>query len=522
MAGPVAEGQLLPMASCPADDAISFINSGAMLRKLEEGSAFGTVQKRVDTHAAHVFLTADRAWKLKRPVRYEYLDFSTPELRRQALERELALNRRTAPELYLAVHRLTADVSGDLNVDGSGETIDWVLEMHRFPDGAVLSDVARAGDLSPELVQAMADEVAGFHASAAHATGSGAERLTRVLDGNAVSLAQASLDVASGTLERLVARQREELRRHAALLDARAPGGRVRRGHGDLHRGNIAVLEGRPVLFDCLEFSDELATTDVLYDLAFLAMDLLHAGDARAASMLANRYCDVSGEDESGWALFPLFMSMRATIRAHVRAAAGDEQEALGYLRLASELLVEAPVRLIAIGGASGTGKSTLAGRIAPMIGGPPGARVLRSDVLRKRKAGVPPETRLAASSYTPQSSRAVYDHLQDLAQAHLRRGSSVILDAAFLDDAERKTAEALASANGLRLTGIWLTADEHDRIRRLNARSGDASDADARVAAAQSRRLDQLPAWSILDAGRPLETVEREAQDLIRGGAPC
>lgn len=499
-----------------------FADAARLPAMLATGAAFSAVQRRVDTHAAHVFLTADRAWKLKRPVRYDYLDFSTPDLRRQALEHELSLNRRTAPDLYLAVHRLTVNASGELEVDGDGETIDWVLEMRRFPDGAVLSESARVDGLSHELVRAMADEIAAFHAGAAATTGEGADRLTRVLDGNATSLSRVSLDVAGETVEGLLSRQRAELRQHAALLDARALGGRVRRGHGDLHLGNIAVVEGRPVLFDCLEFSDDLATTDVLYDLAFLAMDLLHAGDAAAANMLANRYLDVSGEDESGWAVLPLFMSLRATIRAHVRAAAGDGPAALAYLRLASDLLGEAPVRLIAIGGASGTGKSTLARRIAPGIGRPPGARVLRSDVLRKRLAGVPPETRLPADSYTPQASQQVYDHMHRLAQVHLGHGCSVVLDAAYLEKPERDAAQAIASASGIRLNGIWLTAGEDDRIRRLNARSGDASDADARVAAAQSHRLDQPPEWSKLDAGRPLEAVARDARDAIEGGGTC
>ena len=223
------------------------------------------------------------------------------------------------------------------------------------------------------------------------------------------------------------------------LLDRRRANGKVRRCHGDLHLRNICLFDDKPTLFDCLEFSDALASIDVLYDLAFLLMDLEHRGLAEFANVVLNRYLDLTGEDD-GLAAMPLFLSLRAAIRAHVTATAMDQAaaaerkqepaaEARSYLSLAARLLRPRPRRLVAIGGLSGSGKSTLATALAPAIG----ARVLRSDVIRKRLFGVTPETRLPAHAYAAEISRLVYETLRQRAAAALASGYSVIIDAVSL-----------------------------------------------------------------------------------------
>ena len=216
-------------------------------------------------------------------------------------------------------------------------------------------------------------------------------------------------EVRQGTSERLSAL--------GTLLDRRRAEGKVRRCHGDLHLRNVCLFEGKPTLFDCLEFSDELACVDILYDLAFLLMDLEHRGLADFANLVLNRYLDLTGEDD-GLAAMPLFLSLRAAIRAHVTATVIDRAgrsevrpemaaDARGYLDLAAQFLRPRSCRLVAIGGLSGSGKSTLAAALAPSLG----ARVLRSDVIRKHLFGVAPETRLPASAYTSEVSRRVYEH---------------------------------------------------------------------------------------------------------------
>jgi hypothetical protein len=306
------------------------------------------------------------------------------------------------------------------------------------------------------------------------------------------------------------------------LLDRRAEKGFVRRCHGDLHLDNICLWEGRPTMFDCLEFDDELATTDVLYDLAFLLMDLWERGYRQEASLVFNRYCDMTGEAE-GIAALPLFLSMRAAIRAHVAGAAAKRSNdagrstakkalARGYFDAALDFLEHADPMLVAIGGRSGTGKSTLAGKVAHRLGRAPGARWLRSDVLRKRMAGLHPEEPLPATAYSPESHRAVYERTMSEAGTGLAAGQCVVIDAAFLDPDERNAVHDVARDAGCAFAGIWLEAPGEVLRERVSARTGDASDADARIVDLQlGRDTGDLEGWQRIDAGgSPEDVVER------------
>ncbi|UZK69676.1 AAA family ATPase [Sphingomonas sp. S1-29] len=488
----------------------------------------GTAVRRIDTHAASVFLTPDRAWKLKQPVRFDYLDFSTAPLRKAALEAELRLNRRLAPDLYLAVHPITREGDGGLAIDGAGEAVDWLLEMRRFDDDSLLDDRARLGPIDLGLMARLAEHIDAFHAAAAISTDTaGAARIERVIAGNAAALERYPSAFDRAEVATLLSTQRSALLAVTDRLDARARRGRVRHGHGDLHLANVAMIDGEPTPFDCLEFDPELATIDTLYDLAFLLMDLWHRGQADAANAFYNRYCDLSGDDADGIAAMPLFLSLRATIRAHVAAARSersasqdDRALACAYLRLAASFLEPAAPRLVAIGGRSGTGKSTVARGLGGSIGAPPGARILRSDVLRKRIAGVAPETPLPADHYTSDSAAAVYRALGIQAQALLAEGASVIADAAFLQPAERQAIGAVATHAGAAFVGLWLEAGEAVRVERVTARRGDASDADARVARIQSRRaIGSLGTWRRIAAGGPAQTVIAAALAAVNAG---
>ena len=500
------------------------VNEADVIAWLQSGAPFGTTGRsgsvqaglapvrRIDTHAASVFLAGDRAWKLKRPVRFGYLDFSTPEKRHAVLDAELRLNRRTAPGLYLGLHRITRESGGALALDGGGEAVDWLLEMRRFPDGALLEERAAGPGLDDALILALADHVVALHASADIVRlPDGAARLRKVVDGNAVAMAAFPGLLKPEKVEALYAHIERLVDRHAALLDRRGREGRIRHVHGDLHLGNIALVDGRPLAFDRLEFDADLATIDVLYDLAFLLMDLWERGLTHQANMLFNRYLDLSVPDEDAVALLPLFMAVRASIRAHVLATrveqGADDPElarhACHYLDLALSLLERKPVRLIAMGGLSGTGKSTLARAVGGDAGSAPGARILRSDVLRKRLAGVAPEERLNPSAYTREASRTVYAEIDRLAGMALGSGFSVIADAVFAAEEERVAIRDVASAARCRFDGLWLVLDEEGRVARVEGRSADASDADARVAREQTRRHPETPEdWLLLDAG--------------------
>lgn len=496
---------------------------------LAGGAAFGGVvpDRRIDTHAASVFLVGDRAWKLKRPVALGYLDFSTPERRRAALAAELDLNRRTAPQLYRALHPITRAADGSLALDGAGEAVDWLLEMRRFPDDALLDAVAARGGVDDALLDALADHVVAMHAGAPVVEcADGAAHLRAVVEGNAASMARFPGQLPPEEAGALTRATLAALDRQAGLLDARGRAGRVRHVHGDLHLANIALIDGRPVAFDCLEFDAGLATTDVLYDLAFLLMDLWQRGLRAGANRLFNRYADRSPEDEAGLGLLPVMMAVRATVRAHVLAAqaegggagaAAAGERARGYLALARVLAEPVAPRLLAIGGLSGTGKTTLARALADGVGGAPGARLVRSDVVRKQLAGVAPETRLAASAYTRAASARVYDELGRRAGAGLACGVSVVADAVFAAAEERAAIRAVAQARQARFDGVWLMLEEAGRVARVEARVGDASDADAAVARLQTARHPDAPDdWLRLDAGGPVAALADRARRAL------
>lgn len=502
-----------------ADDQQAVI---AFLSRPDSYGVAGPVE-RIDTHAAMIFLAGERAYKLKRAVRYAYLDFSTAERRREICEAELALNRRTAPELYLEVRSIDRQADGSLDF-GGGEPLDWVVVMRRFPAEGLLEAVAARGELSSALIRELADRIARFHDVAEVQAGDGgADRLRGVIEGNRAAMAAPhGSALPCGDCARWHERSLAMLAELAPLLDRRAAGGHVRHCHGDLHLANICLWEGRPLLFDCLEFDDALATTDVLYDLAFLLMDLWEKGHRAEASLLFNRYLDRRDELD-GIAAMPLFLSLRAAVRAHVGATAAARQpsaerrearllEARAYLAAALSFLDRRPHRLIAVGGLSGTGKSTLAGALAPLVGAAPGARWLRSDVLRKRLAGVPPETRLPPEAYSAARNAQVYRRLMDDARAALSAGHPVIVDAVLSKPQERDELRSIAREADVPFTGIWLEAPRHMLVTRVAARKGDASDADPAVVERQlGCDLGSLAGWHRIDAGSgPAEVLAR------------
>jgi aminoglycoside phosphotransferase family enzyme/predicted kinase len=481
---------------------------------LSRPSSYGAAVERVDiieTHVSLVFLAGERAYKLKRAIKLPYLDFSSAEQRRAACEAELALNRRTAPDLYLEVRELTRTANDGVGFGTDGRVVDWVVVMRRFDQAALFDDLATTGRLNASLMTALADHIAAFHQAAEPCPDrGGAAALAAVVETNHCCL-MAARDVAGFASEHIIEIRQRSLERLAAvgaLLDRRAAAGKVRRGHGDLHLRNVCLFEGRPTLFDCLEFSDELASVDVLYDLAFLLMDLEHRGLADFANLVLNRYLDLTGEDD-GLAAMPLFLSSRAAIRAHVTAAAIDRAaqpgaksamagEARSYLALSSLLLQPRSGRLVAIGGLSGTGKSTLAAALAPSLG----ARVLRSDVIRKRLFGVMPETQLPTSAYKLRVSRRVYQTLRRKAADVLAAGYSVIIDAVSLKASERQSFTAVAEAAGVPFAGVWLAAPAATMDRRLRSRRHDASDASPEVLAQQLRQDPGTIDWVRIDAG--------------------
>lgn len=488
-----------------------------VLAFLEDGG-LGEAIERVDTHGAVVLLGQDRAWKLKRPVRFSFLDFSTPERREAVLRAELALNRRTAPELYERVLPVTRGPDGALAVDGGGEPVEWLLAMRRFPAEAQLDRLAAEGGLGRGLIEDLAATIAGFHAKAEpRPEAGGFAAMREVADGNAGDLRGLVPDVFDpAPVEALVRATEAELDRQGDLLERRRHAGKVRRCHGDLHLGNIVLLDGRPVLFDCLEFSEDLATVDVLYDLAFLVMDLLERGLREEAWRLLQAYNDRTLEDE-GLALLPLLVAVRAAVRAKITGfTVGVQDEpaervalrrrADGYLELAGAALRPEPPRLIVVAGLSGTGKSSLAAAAAPRIGAMPGAVVLRSDVIRKQLLGREPAERLPPEGYAPEVTDRVFDTIAGRAATLLRAGRTVVCDAVYGLEEQRLAIGRVASTAGVPFRPLWLEAPAEVLEARVAARTGDASDADVAVLWRQQEVIDAAGVgWPRLAVDRPL-----------------
>ncbi|MEM6482077.1 MAG: AAA family ATPase [Pseudomonadota bacterium] len=451
--------------------------------------------REIETHAARIYLGETTALKVKRPVRYAYLDFTDAEVRKNMLGRELTLNRAVAPQIYRDLVPLTCE-DGQFAIDGPGEVVEWALRMWRFPPEAGLDRIVERNEFTDDLAERLGGVIHDLHEASVPSMSDGVALVRRVLDGLIQEfdhLAQQGLHLPVKPVLRQAA---VAVERVSTLLADRAQAGFVRRCHGDLHLRNIVLLDGRPVPFDALEFSEDLAICDVLYDLAFLLMDMQHKGAVAQANRVLNAYFDCASGDEvlSGLAALPLFLALRALVRAVVSAdlaaatsETGSPRHAQDYLQFASQALSEDPPKLYVVAGLSGTGKTTLARLMSPDLPGPCGALLLRSDIERKRGARVAPLTRLPASAYSRDKSKAVYDALFRKADVVLRSGSSVILDAVFAQPEEREAAEAVARRCDVSFRGLWLEAPELLRSARVTARQADASDATAEIVARQS-----------------------------------
>jgi uncharacterized protein len=489
----------------------------------------GAAVERIDTHASIVFLASARAYKLKRAVRFDYLDFSTSERRRTLCDAEVRLNRRTAPTLYRGVVAVTRQDDGSYALGGNGRPVDWLVEMNRFPQEALLDRLASVGALGIQLMSLLAAAIADFHKSAEHRPDHGGKPgMSWVIEGNAAGFAEfgrSCLDPSAAS--RVTDDSRRELDRRAERLERRRLAGFVRQCHGDLHLRNIVLLDERPTLFDGVEFNDEISCTDVFYDLAFLLMDLWRRRLPRHANTVWNRYL-VETADFDGISLLPLFLSCRAAVRAKTSATAAQLQHdaqrrselegmAREYLAMAERLLHPPHPCLVAVGGFSGSGKSTLALGLAPSVGPVPGAVVLRSDETRKRLCGVPLSQRLGREGYSSDVSERVYSTLAEQAPLVLRAGHSVVVDAVYAQAADRRVIEQVAEAASVPFIGLWLDAPESMLIDRTSQRRNDASDADASVVRMQRVQDIGDIRWSRLDASVPVASLLSSATDRVR-----
>ena len=483
--------------------------------------------RRIDTHGASVFLEGTRALKIKRAVRFPFLDYSTLEKRKAACEEEIKINRPFAPQIYHRVVPVTQNRDGSLEIGGGGTPVEYAIEMTRFDERRTFDHLAAAGELDASLVEAAADVIAASHRIAPPAAAeSWIRSIPGIVGGNAAAFRQAAC-FPTEEIEDLERASLAAFSRIKRLLEQRGAQGFVRRCHGDLHLANIVLIEGQPVLFDAIEFDPLIASTDVFYDLAFAIMDFLKFGQSAAANALLNKYLALTPvENLDALAALPLFVSLRSAIRAHVMlerinrnafARAEIMPSAQAYFALARQLIHPCPPTLVAVGGLSGTGKTVLARALAPAFPPQPGAVVMRTDVLRKQYFGIKETERLPENSYRPEVNEKIYETLTERASRIVARGHSVVVDGVFARPSERAAIAEAARRMNVRFAGLFLTVDLATRQQRIGRRELDASDATPEIARAQENFDIGAIDWSIVDAtGTPEHTLKKCLRLLI------
>jgi aminoglycoside phosphotransferase family enzyme/predicted kinase len=489
----------------------------------------GHTVRRIDTHAASVFLAGPRAYKAKRAVRFPFLDYSTLEKRKAACEAELEVNASLAPMLYRRVVAITEEADGTLILDGTGRPVEWAVEMNRFDEARTLDRLAETGALSAELAVKLGRAVAAAHSSAPVAEAeSWIGAFASFIEQNEADFRSHSDLFPASQVDDLSNAARRSLHKIRPLLARRAELGFIRRTHGDLHLGNIALIDDEPVLFDAIEFDPLIGSGDVLYDLAFLLMDLVERELGEAANIVLNTYLSETRRDDhlDGLRALPLFLSVRAAIRAKVTAArlqtASAQQSAIAeqaqaYFGLAQRLIAPPKPVLIAVGGLSGTGKTLLARALSPLLPPAPGAVLLRSDTERKMLHHVKETERLPQAAYASSATDKVYELLFEKAARIIRAGHSAVVDGVFAHPVQRASAERLGLGEGAGFVGLFLEADLETRLSRTGHRAHDASDADSAVARLQETYELGSVTWIRIDAsGTPAETL-RQARSTLQ-----
>ncbi len=463
-----------------------------------------------ETHISWVILTGSFAYKIKKPVKLDFIDASTLEQRRHYCEEEVRLNRRTAPDLYIDVVAITLQ-HGRALIGGHGIAVEYAVRMRQFSPMDELPALLAKQAVAAEEMAALGELIAAFHRDAPHAPTMRAPEKTEQIHRAVFDNLQQLLDMAAPAdpeerMNHLAAWTRDTAHELAATFQQREREGFIREGHGDLHAANIVRHEQRLVPFDCIEFDTRMRWIDVIDDISFLVMDLMSYGRDDLATTLLSRYLEVTG-DYDGMQLLPFYATHRALVRAKVDAltarsvpARAAECRDRKEQRLVAAMTWTTPQRhpfLILMHGASGSGKSWLSDRLVPEL---PALRI-RSDLERKRLAHLGPAQSAAAGVregiYSPRFSERTYERLAHCAERCLLTGFSVIVDASFLDGAHRETFQALAARLGVPRLIVSCESDPIAASAHLlerSARGTDASDATLAVLDAQLREFKPFP----------------------------
>lgn len=478
--------------------------------------------RHVETHISHLFLTGEYAYKLKKAVKFDFLDFTTLEQRKHFCEEEVRVNSRYAAELYLDVLPISR-VDGQYLLGDASAPVEYLIRMREFDSESLFDRRAEQGTLDEASLLGITDAIARFHESAPRRPEFWSpESVRRAYETTLDELAK--LGVSPAVEQQIAAIRSAATARIARDAETmrRRQGSHVRECHGDLHLKNMCSFGGRPLPFDGIEFNPTLSNCDVWADLAFFVMDLQSRTLHEAATAVINQYLQET-DDFDGLRLLDLYVSYRAAIRARISAlevgsaATSDERETLlsdsaRYLALAASTLEPRRRALIAVGGLAGSGKSTVSNRLAKLLG----AVHIRSDAVRKHLLNIRPSARAPVSAYRPEVSDSVYRALLDRAEIALTAGYPVIVDAVYHSPAWRGSVEALAARLRVPFAGFWCDAPAEITVARVRQRTGDISDAtDTVVRLQQEYELGDIT-WTKLDTVRPPEEAAAFARSRV------
>ncbi len=466
-----------------------------------------------ETHISHVLLTGPYAYKVKKPLKLDFLDFSSVQKREAACQHELERNLFYAPELYLDV--VPIFFSGDdFSFEGSGNPVEWALKMKEFDEDLLFSRLLKQGRLEEGHIERFCYSIARIQKNAKERPECWGElEIERLCNENIESCRVRLEDEAEqGMLKEIATHTRMEIFKKSELLKRRQQT-HVKLLHGDLHLSNICIFQGKEIAFDCIEFNDAYASCDSIADIAFLLMDLLKNKRQDLYQRALNSYLE-SSDDYEGLTLLPLYISYRAMVRAKVRAIKdSNDPEIHEYLKLARSAFSEkAAPFVVAIGGVSGSGKSTIARALAKKLK----MLHLRSDFIRKSLLGIEPLETAPDTAYSSQMSEKTYEAMLQRAKLALEAGFPVILDATYIEDGRRSAIFQFAKSLGIPFYGFFCSLPDEMAHERIEKRTGDVSDADTSVLKRQLQHMGEISDWNILDVSTSLEKSVSEIERVL------
>lgn len=486
------------------------------------------------SHIAILFMAGDYVFKLKRAVLMTDVDLSTPSKRRLSCVQEMKRSTVYAPNLVLGVRSVRRLKNGRICLGGkAGEEVDTVIVMHRFHKKEILGNILPSNEFSRFEAMDLAERIAELHSKAKTFRSKWGSQTVQniILDTERVLGCFCPYIFDKNKLDTLMKNMLKDVSVHSTLLDLRSKSSHVRKCHGELLLSNIAKKDGKYLFFSPIEYNDTAESIDTLYDLAYLLMDFEMRGMRKLANILFNHYLAYMNDVE-GYPLLPLYQSMRAMSRAAICAkrtlvlTGGERKEAIKrakrYFDFACAFMTNYPPVLIACGGLSGSGKSRVAREIGGLFNPAPGAVILRDDIVKKQINGCPIDQHFDKACDTPVVEKVVYDVLRQEARNALLSGSTVIVDALFYNEKERKKIEALAKELNVPFVALWMDAPFDVRLKRIQSRKRNPSDVRTQADLEKQLSLETgVVAWSTLFTDKTREETVAFARELLQKQCP-